>query len=174
MRCELLSCQTWTNALFFSLQEYFTKNVGPIRKVLLSYDKNGRSLGVATIIFAQPNHAAQAAREYDGIEVDKRPMKVSVCRNSCCRAGANTQVQRSKLFSEPNSHLHRSSQRVLVSASANQERKPQSPSLSPSLPPQHPRPQPTEPPRAQDVVAATRRVALAAPSPSRSRSLTQR
>lgn len=74
---QTIHYQTWTNTLFFLQQEYFIKNVGPIKKVLLSYGKTGNSLGVATIVFHQANDATKAAKEYDGIAVDKRPMKVS-------------------------------------------------------------------------------------------------
>ncbi|KAI4729097.1 hypothetical protein E4T49_03132 [Aureobasidium sp. EXF-10728] len=62
------------------LQEYFTSAVGPIKKVLLNYNKNGRSVGVATIIFSQPQSAAEAAKKLDSVKVDGKPMRVSSSR----------------------------------------------------------------------------------------------
>lgn len=62
--------------MFF--QEYFTSTVGPVKKVLLNYNKTGRSVGVATIIFQKATSAAEAAKQYDGVKVDGRPMKIEV------------------------------------------------------------------------------------------------
>lgn len=59
------------------LQEYFSQSVGPVKKVLLNYNKNGRSVGVATIIFSQAQSAAEAAKKLDSVKVDGKPMKVS-------------------------------------------------------------------------------------------------
>jgi THO complex subunit 4 len=59
-----------------SIQEYFAGTVGPVKRVLLTYGPNGQSRGVATIIFTQTASAAKAAKELDGVSVDKRPMKV--------------------------------------------------------------------------------------------------
>ncbi|THY33134.1 hypothetical protein D6D00_01169 [Aureobasidium pullulans] len=60
------------------LQEYFSQSVGPVKKVLLNYNKNGRSVGVATIIFSQAHHAAEAAKKLDSVKVDGKPMKIEV------------------------------------------------------------------------------------------------
>ncbi|KAG9996994.1 hypothetical protein KCU78_g17166, partial [Aureobasidium melanogenum] len=60
------------------LQEYFTQAVGPVKKVLLNYNKNGRSVGVATIIFSQAQSAAEAAKKLDSVKVDGKPMKIEV------------------------------------------------------------------------------------------------
>ena len=67
----------WTDILPCAKQEYFTQSVGPVEKVLLKYNKNGRSVGVATIIFSQAQSAAQAAQKLDSVKVDGKPMKVS-------------------------------------------------------------------------------------------------
>ncbi|CAD0088820.1 unnamed protein product [Aureobasidium vineae] len=60
------------------IKEYFTTAVGPIKKVLLNYNKNGRSVGVATIIFSQPQSAAEAAKKLDSVKVDGKPMRIEV------------------------------------------------------------------------------------------------
>ncbi|KAF2401450.1 hypothetical protein EJ06DRAFT_392735 [Trichodelitschia bisporula] len=53
-----------------------------IKKVLLVYGKDGKSRGVATIIFFKHESAAKAAKELDGIKVDNRPMKIEVIVNA--------------------------------------------------------------------------------------------
>ncbi|KAF2152530.1 RNA-binding domain-containing protein [Myriangium duriaei CBS 260.36] len=60
------------------IKEYFGSTVGPVKRVFLNYTKNGRSTGVANIVFSQPNSAATAAKSYNGIKVDGRPMKIEV------------------------------------------------------------------------------------------------
>jgi THO complex subunit 4 len=44
----------------------------------MTYNKDGRSLGVATIIFSKPDAAVKAAKDLNGMLVDKRPMKASL------------------------------------------------------------------------------------------------
>jgi THO complex subunit 4 len=80
--------------LTLRLQEYFSKSVGPVKKVLLNYNKNGRSVGVATIIFSQAQSAAEAAKKLDSVKVDGKPMRVSsCCTGSWFRTHANTNDQ---------------------------------------------------------------------------------
>ena len=61
------------------IQDYFGKVVGHVKKVLLTYGPNGRSRGIATIIFPDANAAAKAARQLDGVKVDSKAMKVRYC-----------------------------------------------------------------------------------------------
>lgn len=58
------------------VQDYFSKSVGAVKKVMLTYGPSGRSRGTATIVFAKPGSAAQAARDLNGVKVDNRAMKV--------------------------------------------------------------------------------------------------
>lgn len=44
---------------------------------MLTYNQNGTSRGIASIIFAKADTAAKAAKELNGLLVDGRPMKVS-------------------------------------------------------------------------------------------------
>ncbi|KAK4941578.1 RNA-binding RNA annealing protein, partial [Elasticomyces elasticus] len=50
----------------------------PIKKVLLSYGADGRSLGIAQITFVRPNGAADAAKALDGTSIDKGRQKLKV------------------------------------------------------------------------------------------------
>ncbi len=44
----------------------------------MNYNQKGHSLGVATIIFSKADAAVKAARDLNGMLVDKRPMKASL------------------------------------------------------------------------------------------------
>jgi RNA recognition motif. (a.k.a. RRM, RBD, or RNP domain) len=58
-------------------KELFTVQVGPVTKVSLSYGKDGRSTGVATVQFQQKGHAKLAYDRYDNKLIDnKKRMKV--------------------------------------------------------------------------------------------------
>jgi len=60
------------------IKEYFSKSVGQVKKVSLQYNQNGQSRGIADISFNKPGVAAKAAKELNGMLVDKRPMKIEV------------------------------------------------------------------------------------------------
>jgi THO complex subunit 4 len=45
---------------------------------MLTYNQNGTSRGVAAITFVRPETAGKAAKELNGLLIDKRPIKV--CR----------------------------------------------------------------------------------------------
>lgn len=45
---------------------------------MLTYNQNGSSRGIASIIFAKADTAAKAAKELNGLLVDGRPMKIEV------------------------------------------------------------------------------------------------
>jgi len=55
------------------LQEMFRK-FGTINKAIIHYDRNGRSQGTAELKFARTVDAEKAVSDYDGAEVDGRPM----------------------------------------------------------------------------------------------------
>ena len=48
----------------------------------MQYTQTGQSRGVADIIFSKPDSAANAAKELNGMLVDKRPMKARTTINS--------------------------------------------------------------------------------------------
>lgn len=58
-------------------QDYFSKTIGHVKKVLLTYGPQGRSRGIAQIIFSGPNSGPEAAKQLDGVKVDNKAMKVS-------------------------------------------------------------------------------------------------
>jgi THO complex subunit 4 len=44
---------------------------------MLTYNQNGTSRGIASIVFSKRDTAAKAAKDLNGLLVDGRPMKVS-------------------------------------------------------------------------------------------------
>lgn len=44
---------------------------------MLTYNQNGTSRGIASIIFSKPETAGNAAKMLNGLLVDGKPMKVS-------------------------------------------------------------------------------------------------
>ncbi|PGH14505.1 hypothetical protein AJ79_02998 [Helicocarpus griseus UAMH5409] len=68
----------WKPYLDCVLLEYFHKSAGPVKKVMLTYNQNGTSRGIAAITFVRPDTAAKAAKELNGLLIDKRPIKIEV------------------------------------------------------------------------------------------------
>jgi len=61
------------------VRDLFSQTVGPVTKLSLSYDKNGKSTGVATIELRRPGDGQVAYNTYNGRLVDgNRPMKVEI------------------------------------------------------------------------------------------------
>ncbi|KAI4143790.1 MAG: hypothetical protein LQ341_002815 [Variospora aurantia] len=58
--------------------DYFSDTIGPVKRVTISYGPNGVNKGIVTIIFAKPDSAAKALETLNGVQVDKRPMKIEV------------------------------------------------------------------------------------------------
>ncbi|KAJ5200349.1 hypothetical protein N7491_008849 [Penicillium cf. griseofulvum] len=61
-----------------NVKEYFNKSAGPVRRVMLTYNQNGTSRGIASIQFNRADTAAKATKELNGLLVDGRPMKIEV------------------------------------------------------------------------------------------------
>ncbi|RMJ25545.1 hypothetical protein PHISP_03611 [Aspergillus sp. HF37] len=58
--------------------EYFTKAAGPVKRVMLTYNQNGTSRGIASIVFSKRETAGNAAKELNGLLVDGKPMRIEV------------------------------------------------------------------------------------------------
>eukprot|EP00123_Amoebidium_parasiticum_P016490 comp23454_c0_seq1/m.39158 comp23454_c0_seq1/g.39158 ORF comp23454_c0_seq1/g.39158 comp23454_c0_seq1/m.39158 type:complete len:269 (-) comp23454_c0_seq1:195-1001(-) len=59
------------------LRELFG-TLGPLVRVAVQYSARGQSLGTAEVVFAYPERAFQAYREYNGLTLDGRPMKLNL------------------------------------------------------------------------------------------------
>ncbi|KAL8827385.1 MAG: hypothetical protein Q9170_007041 [Blastenia crenularia] len=61
-----------------NVKEYFSESIGPVKRVSLTYGPNGVMKGIVTIVFARVESAAKALETLNGVQVDKRPMKIEV------------------------------------------------------------------------------------------------
>ncbi|KAL1922182.1 uncharacterized protein VTP21DRAFT_9721 [Calcarisporiella thermophila] len=63
------------------LKELFSTQIGPLRKVNLNYDQNGRSKGTASVVFQRAGDAAKAFDKFHNVTLDGRPMKIEMVLN---------------------------------------------------------------------------------------------
>ncbi|KAF8474599.1 hypothetical protein BDZ91DRAFT_650468 [Kalaharituber pfeilii] len=77
-RSTIISGDTILTSAICASKEYFSKAIGPVKTCSLSYGPNGQSRGIATISFSKAGDAEKAAISYNGVLVDKRPMKVEL------------------------------------------------------------------------------------------------
>lgn len=136
---------------------------------MLTYNQNGTSRGIASIIFGKADTAAKAAKELNGLLVDGRPMKVSIIIFHKTWFSASDSQNRSRSFSMPLTLLPSLPPSRLPSVS------PRSLSRSPPLRPRQPTRTllPERVPVARVLVAA-RAATLAVASPRLSKNSTPR
>lgn len=60
------------------IKEYFMKQVGPIKRVEISYGPGGVSRGVANITFSRADSAIKAVEECNNVAIDGRPIKIEL------------------------------------------------------------------------------------------------
>ncbi|KAI8893574.1 hypothetical protein BC833DRAFT_531636, partial [Globomyces pollinis-pini] len=62
------------------VRELFAR-IGPVRSAQLNYNQDGKSKGVATVIFSKLGDAHKAYTEYHNRPLDNRPMKIELIIN---------------------------------------------------------------------------------------------
>jgi hypothetical protein len=60
-------------------QELFKKTVGPLREAFMVYNSQGRSKGMAIVMFQRAEDAAVAQKKYHGKIVDARTSHLDQC-----------------------------------------------------------------------------------------------
>lgn len=81
-----LSLETGTKILISNLDYGVTaddlkdlfQQVGDVKKTSIHYDRSGRSEGSGDVIFARKGDAEEAIKKYNGVELDKKPMRITL------------------------------------------------------------------------------------------------
>lgn len=107
------------------MQELFGE-FGPIKKLSMHYDKEGKSQGVCDIAFESRTNALRAIKKYENVPLDGRKMRIEVIGELKNVAPIQPVAQRITTIVQPRSHpanrfapSHRISKQVMVQRAKN-------------------------------------------------------
>jgi len=74
---KLLVANLDYNVIDDDIKDLF-ESIGDVKKAFVHYDKSGRSLGNATIVYARRSDAVAGLKKYNGVPLDGKPMKITL------------------------------------------------------------------------------------------------
>jgi len=63
--------------------------IGDIKRATVNFDKSGRSLGTATVVFSRRGDAIAAMKKYNNVPLDDSPMKITLVGSALGGGGQN-------------------------------------------------------------------------------------
>jgi len=77
------------------------ESVGDIKRATVNFDKSGRSLGTATVVFSRRVDAQTALRKYNNVPLDESPMKITLVGTNV-NANGNAPTRERRQFNNNN------------------------------------------------------------------------
>lgn len=67
-------------------------SIGDVKRATVNFDKSGRSLGTATVVFSRRGDAVAAVKKYNGVPLDDSPMRITLLGNALGGGGGGANL----------------------------------------------------------------------------------